>query len=93
MIADPHLPFWLAYLLVSVGIAISIALPVLRALIPVPPPLVPVIAARPYLVVGAVSLLTAVLIVALNNGQFSSPYTALLAGYAWDSTLQKVASR
>ena len=51
------------------------------------------IPARPYLVVGAVSLLTAVLIVALNNGQFSSPYTALLAGYAWDSTLQKVASR
>jgi hypothetical protein len=88
-----HLSFWLAYLLVSIGIAISIILPILRGLIPVPPPLVPVVAVRPYLVVGAVSLLTALLIVALNDGQFSSPYAALLAGYAWDSTLQKVASR
>jgi hypothetical protein len=92
MLSAP-LPFWLAYLLVSIGIAISIILPILRALIPVPPPLVPVVPVRPYLAVGAVSLLTALLIVALNDGQFSSPYAALLAGYAWDSTLQKVASR
>jgi hypothetical protein len=88
-----QLLFWQAYLLVTLGIAISIVLPVLRALIPVPPPLAPGGPARPYLVVGAVSLLTAVLIMAFNNGQFSSPYTALLAGYAWDSTLQKLASR
>jgi hypothetical protein len=88
-----HLPFWSAYLLVSLGIAISMVLPLLRALIPAPPPLVPALPAKPYLVVGAVSLLTAVLILAFNDGQFSSPYTALLAGYAWDSTLQKVASR
>jgi hypothetical protein len=88
-----HLPFWSAYLLVSLGIAISIVLPLLRALIPVPSPRVPVLPAGPYLAVGAVSLLTAVLILAFNDGQFSSPYTALLAGYAWDSTLQKLASR
>ena len=56
-----HLPFWSAYLLVSLGIAISIVLPLLRALIPVPPPLLPVVPAGPYLAVGAVSLLTAVL--------------------------------
>ena len=87
------LPFWSAYLLVSSGIAISIVLPVLRALVPAPPPLIPAAPSGPYLAVGAVSLLTAVLILALNDGQFSSPYTALLAGYAWDSTLQKVASR
>ena len=87
------LPFWSAYLLVSSGIAISIVLPVLRALVPAPPPLIPAAPSGPYLAVGAVSLLTAVLILALNDGQFSSPYTTLLAGYAWDSTLQKVASR
>ncbi|MEN3339692.1 MAG: hypothetical protein V7647_3368 [Acidobacteriota bacterium] len=87
------LPFWSAYLLVALGIAISMVLPVLRALIPAPPPLVPALPAGPYLAVGAVSLLTAVLVLAFNDGQFSSPYTALLAGYAWDSTLQKVASR
>jgi hypothetical protein len=87
------LPFWSAYLLVALGIAISMVLPVLRALIPAPPPLVPARPTGPYLAVGAVSLLTAVLVLAFNDGQFSSPYTALLAGYAWDSTLQKVASR
>lgn len=86
------LPFWLAYLCVTLGILISLVLPLLRGLMPVPPPLLPP-PARPYLAVGAVSLLTAVLIVALRDGQFSSPWTALLAGYAWDSTLQKVASR
>jgi hypothetical protein len=91
--SNPHLPFWSAYLLVSLGIAVSIVLPVLRALVPLPPPLNPAVAAGPYLAVGAVSLLTAVLILAFNDGQFSSPYTAILAGYAWDSTLQKVATR
>ena len=33
-VSDAHLPFWSAYLLVSLGIAISIVLPLLRALIP-----------------------------------------------------------
>jgi hypothetical protein len=87
------LPFWSAYLLVSLGIAISIVLPLVRALLPLPSPLAPVLPSGPYLAIGTVSLLTAVLILAFNDGQFSSPYTALLAGYAWDSTLQKVASR
>lgn len=89
---DTYLPFWTAYFFVALGIAISIALPILRAFIPAPPPLVSA-GARPYLAVGGLSLLTALLVVAFNNGQFASPYTALLAGYAWDSTLQKMAGR
>ncbi len=92
MTAAP-LPFLMAYLFVSLGIAISIALPLLRGLMPLPPPLLPPAPARPYLAAGAVSLLTAALVVAFNDGRFASPYTALLAGYAWDSTLQKMASR
>jgi hypothetical protein len=91
--SEAHLSFWSAYVLVATGIGISMILPILRGLIPGPPALVAAGLWRPYAAVAGVSLLTAVLVVALNDGQFSSPYTALLAGYAWDSTLQKVASR
>jgi hypothetical protein len=91
--SEAHLSFWSAYVLVAAGIGISMVLPILRGLIPGPLALVAPGPWRPYAAVAGVSLLTAVLVVALNDGQFSSPYTALLAGYAWDSTLQKVANR
>jgi hypothetical protein len=90
------------YLWCVLGIVISIVLPILRGLLPKPPALLgaaaaPVsfltalwIQAKPYLVVGAFSLLTGFLIVALTHGSLTDPKAALLAGYAWDSTLQKL---
>ena len=73
-----HLSFWSAYVLVAAGIGISMVLPILRGLIPGPPALVAPGPWRPYAAVAAVSLLTAVLVVALNDGSFE-PYAALLA--------------
>ncbi len=44
----------------------------------------------PYLLLGAASALTAILIVAFAGKTLTSPGAAVLAGYAWDSTLQKL---
>jgi hypothetical protein len=77
-------------------------LPILRALLPKPPAPPDVAAAppkflvalwnyaKPYLVVGAFSLLTAFLIIALTGDTISTLQAGLLAGYLWDSTLQKL---
>jgi len=46
--------------------------------------------ARPYLVIGLFSALTALLIVAFLGQQLTEWRAALLAGYAWDSTMQKL---
>jgi hypothetical protein len=90
------------YLWCVLGILVSIALPILRGLLPKPPPppgaaALPAgflaalwIHAKPYLVVGLFSLLTGVLIVAFTHGTLVDWRAALLAGYAWDSTLQKL---
>ena len=43
----------------------------------------------PYLILGIASLVTALLIVALGGETLRDYRAALLAGYAWDSTLQK----
>ena len=88
MNANPPGP-WLTYLLVSAGIVISIVLPWLRAKLPIPQFVFGT--GKKYLYFAAFSLLTAVLVVAFNDGRFASPYAALIAGYAWDSTLQKLA--
>ena len=45
---------------------------------------------RPYLLLGAASLVTALLIVAFVGDQLHDFRAAILAGYAWDSTLQKL---
>ena len=75
------------------GILISIVLPILRRLLPQPrtftselPPW------KRYAVIGMFSLVTAVIVVAFSRDSVSSWqwYDAVLAGYAWDSTLQKV---
>ena len=89
----------ITYLGCVIGIAISIVLPILRALLPKPPGAAAaspkfLVAlwnyAKPYLVVGAFSLLTAFLIIALTGDTISGFKAGLLAGYLWDSTLQKL---
>jgi hypothetical protein len=87
-------PFpWAIYLTCAAGIIISVVLPILRALLPKPPktggpPLWEVI--WPYLALGAFSLVGAILIVAASGETLKDWRAALLAGYAWDSTLQKL---
>ena len=95
-ISDTQLTLPLAYLWVVIGVILSIALPILRALLPQAGGASRIggpsfwAAARPYLVVGAFSLLTGVLILAFSSRNLSNWSLALLAGYAWDSTLQKL---
>jgi hypothetical protein len=80
------------YLIIAAGIVISIVLPILRKSLPTPKPAGVGIwsIAKPYLAVGIFSLLTAVLILALVGDTLKDWRGAILAGYAWDSTLQKL---
>ncbi len=82
------------YLSVAGGVAISVILPVLRALLPRPPKTLAVVdrweRIRPYVATGLFSLIVAVLIVAAMGSRLDSWSTALIAGYTWDSTLQKL---
>jgi hypothetical protein len=81
------------YISVAAGVAISVLLPLIRALLPKPPSALRNgkywEIAKPYVATGIFSLIAAVLVVALMEGQLDSWQTALLAGYMWDSTLQK----
>ena len=45
---------------------------------------------KPYATLGAFSLAVSILIVAFLGDKLTSWQTALLAGYLWDSTLQKI---
>lgn len=47
---------------------------------------------KPYLALGVVSAVTALLLVMLLGDTIADPKAALLTGYAWDSTLQKFRS-
>ncbi len=82
------------YLYVSLGIVISVILPLIRALLPKPPAALLGTSwwdsIRPYVATGAFSLVAALLIVAAMGKLLDSWSTALIAGYTWDSTLQKV---
>ena len=49
-------------------------------------------AIKPYIVLGLASALTAFLIVAVVGKDLADYRAAILAGYAWDSTLQKFRS-
>lgn len=78
------------YFSVALGVAISVVLPLLRAVLPTP------LRngkkweiAKPYVYTGIFSLIAAVLVVAAVPDQLNSWQTAVLAGYMWDSTLQK----
>ena len=96
--ADPNFSHVQIYLWCVLGILISILLPILRALLPKPPTVQGsrgIVStfwthAKPYLVVGLFSFLSGFLIVAFTWGTLNDWRAALLAGYAWDSTLQKI---
>ena len=90
----------LIYLSVTLGVIISIVLPILRAMLP--KPRATVLArkesrtsrlwkiTKPYIITGVFSLLVAVVIVALLGDNIDSWQKAFLAGYTADSTLQKL---
>lgn len=44
----------------------------------------------PYLALGAASALTSILVIAIAGPKIETAAAAVLAGYAWDSTLQKL---
>ena|SRR6266850_5928599 len=98
--AENFTPFQI-YSWCVLGIVISILLPIVRGMLPRPPAAEAQAAAsfltifwnhaKPYVVVGLFSLLTGFLIVAFTWGTLHDWRAALLAGYAWDSTLQKIA--
>jgi hypothetical protein len=79
-----------------VGILVSIVLPILMQLLPKPAGSAKQSLAtfweqaKPFVIVGLFSLLTGLLIVAFTWGTLKDWRAALLAGYAWDSTLQKL---
>jgi hypothetical protein len=82
------------YLWVALGVVVSVVLPLIRALLPKPPKALRGEnlwqAIRPYAATALFALLTAVLILAAMGAQLTSWATALIAGYTWDSTLQKL---
>ncbi len=84
------------YLTVVLGIAISVVLPILRQYLPKPRRGIAARdvwdIARPYVILGVFSLVVGLLIVALLGDTLADWKLALLAGYAWDSTLQKLSS-
>jgi hypothetical protein len=93
--------FVVIYLSCVLGVFISIILPVLRQALPTPPPTKaigtpPSIYQRiweqtkPYLVTGLFSLLVSILLVAFLKEQLTDWRAGILAGYAADSTLQKL---
>ena len=87
-----NFPFY-QYCFCVIGILISIVLPILRQFLPKPIAATLGVAAwKRYVLTGIFSLLTAVILVAFGKGSASSWfwYDAVLIGYAWDSTLQKV---
>ncbi len=90
------------YLWCVVGIVISVLLPIgweaVRRYFPTSQPkgmdtVLPSIWAvvKPYAILGLVSALTAILLLAFVGDAIVDWRAALLAGYAWDSTLQKLA--
>ncbi len=86
-----------AYSFVVIGIVVSILLPLVKKALPKPegergegPFRRFVKAAKPFLAVGLFSALTGILIVALLGDSLLDWRLALTAGYAWDSTIQKI---
>jgi Na+/melibiose symporter-like transporter len=95
---QPHaLTVWQSYFLVVAGILVSILLPIfLRVFYPGAAAAAGGRwkAAMPYIAIGAASLVAAVIVLAFAGKEVQTWewQNALLAGYAWDSTLQKVRS-
>ncbi|MBC9032935.1 hypothetical protein IAG41_11070 [Sphingomonas sp. JC676] len=93
---------WELYFWCVAGIVISVLLPVIwvavRAAFPAPAgpaglrddskKLWTII--KPYLLLGIASAMTAIIIMFALGKQVETAQAAMLAGYAWDSTLQKL---
>lgn len=92
--------FLTIYLFCALGVAISVLLPVLRQSLPKTGAGAPAgvsgwlprfwAAAKPYLALTLFSLFVALLLVAFIQDQLTDWRAAVLAGYASDSTLQKL---
>jgi len=86
------------YGFVALGVVASVVLPLIRALLPKPNVsfrqwaglLWPKI--RPYVVTAVFSLVVAALLMAFLGDTISTWRSALLAGYSFDSTLQKLST-
>ena len=84
------------YSFVCLGIVISVILPIVRKMIPRteggPAGLEGRFwtIAKPYIALGILSLMVGLLIVAFSGESLKDWRAALLVGYAWDSTLQKI---
>jgi hypothetical protein len=83
---------------VSWGIAASLIIPTLSKLLPLPGrvPLTAAIlttiwrVAQPFVGTAALSVVVATIVLASARGAGLAWYDAVLLGYAWDSTLQKL---
>jgi hypothetical protein len=89
------LPDWKKYMFCVLGIVISVVLPILRRMLPKIVEKSSVVfwgTAAPFLITGAFSLLAGVLVVAFagDNVKTWTWQACVIAGYAWDSTLQKI---
>lgn len=86
--------FWDIYPAVVVGVVLSVAWPLLRNALPKGAGIAPSDwwkDTKPYIALAVFSLLTALLVVAIAADTLGQDWRpALVAGYAWDSTLQKV---
>ena len=83
------------YLWVALGIALSVLIPIVKAALPVATPRAEPVDVWPFVrkygVIGIFSLLVAILIVAFSKEAIDDKWgLAVIAGYAWDSTLQKI---
>lgn len=86
------------YGFVALGVVASVVLPLIRALLPKPNVglrqwaglLWPKI--RPYVATAVFSLIVAALLMAFLGDTISTWRSALLAGYSFDSTLQKLST-
>ncbi len=87
------------YLYCSLGVIISVILPILRQALPAPKggtagvmAILPRVweKTKPYVALGIFSILTSLLLLAFAGDTIKDWRAALLVGYAWDSTLQKL---
>lgn len=99
--------FWQAYITSAGGVVLSIIIPVLARAVreqfymggPAELSGLRILARaswrvmRPYLLLGAFSLVVALLIIAVAGETLRTWESALIAGYLWDSTLQKFAGK
>ncbi len=93
------MPLGKAFLFCSLGVIMSVLLPILRQALPSPKggtagvmAILPRLWAKskPYVALCFFSILTSLLLLAVAGDTVKDWRVALLVGYAWDSTLQKL---